>query len=74
MKGDNQGWIALAHNQIFHAQTKHTNIQHYYIRDEFAAGRINLSYIAMAEMIFNGLTKPLTYAKFYNFMKQMRIN
>ncbi len=31
LKGDNQGSITLAHNSVFHAHTKHINIQHYYI-------------------------------------------
>ena len=34
MKGDNQGSISLAHNPVFHARTKHIDIQHHYIRDE----------------------------------------
>lgn len=29
MKGDNQGSIALAHNPVFHARTKHIDLQHY---------------------------------------------
>ncbi len=31
LKRDNQGSIALAHNQVFHTRTKHIDIQHYYI-------------------------------------------
>lgn len=74
MKGDNQGSIALVHNPVFHAQTKHIDIQHHYIRDEVAAGRIDLTYVPTAEMIADGLTKPLTQAKFHEFVKQMRMS
>lgn len=73
MKGDNQGSIALAHNPVFHARTKHIDIQHHYIRDEVSAGRINLTYIPTSEMIADGLTKPLTHAKFHEFVRQMRM-
>lgn len=73
MKGDNQGSIALAHNPVFHARTKHIDIQHHYIRDEVSAGRINLTYILTSEMIADGLTKPLTHAKFHEFVRQMRM-
>ena len=31
LKGDNQESIALAHNPVFHTQTKHIDIQHHYI-------------------------------------------
>lgn len=46
LKGDNQGSIAFAHNPVFHARTKPIDIQHHYIRDEVAAGRIDLQYIS----------------------------
>ncbi len=36
LKGDNQGSIALAHNPVFHARTKHIDIQHHYIHDKVA--------------------------------------
>lgn len=74
LKGDNQGSIALAHNPVYHARTKHIDIQHHYIRDEVAAGRINLQYIPTSEMIADGLTKALTHAKFHTFVKQMNMN
>ncbi len=68
LKGDNQGSIALAHNTVFHAQTKHIDIQHHYICDKVTAGRINLQYIPTSEMIANGLIKALTQAKFHLFV------
>ncbi len=42
LKKDNQGSITLAHNPVFHARTKRIYIQHHYIRDRFAAARIDL--------------------------------
>lgn len=74
MKGDNQGSISLAHNPVFHARTKHIDIQHHYIRDEVVVGRIDLTYVPTAEMIADGLTKLLTHAKFHEFVKQMRMS
>lgn len=72
VKRDNQGSIALAHNPVFHSKTKHIDIQHYYIRDEVVAKRIELSYIPTNEMIANGLTKALTHVKFHRFIEQMK--
>lgn len=68
LKGDNQGSIALAHNPVFHARTKHIDIQHHYIRDEVAAKRIELAYVPTNEMIADGLKKLLTYVKFHTFV------
>lgn len=73
LKDDNQGSIALAHNPVFHARTKHIDIQHHYIHDKVAAGRIDLQYIPMSEMIVDGMTKALTQAKFQLFVKQMQM-
>ncbi len=73
LKGDNQGSFALAHNQVFHARTKHINIQHHYIPDEVEAKRIELTYVPTGEMIADGLTKALTHAKFHNFVEQMQM-
>ncbi len=67
LKGDNQGSLALAHNSVFHARTKHIDIHHHYIRDEVEARRIELTYVA------DGLTKALIYAKFRTFVKQMQM-
>lgn len=74
LKGDNQGSIALAHNPVYHARTKHIDIQHHCIRDELTAGRINLQYIPTSEMVADGLTKALTHAKFHTFVKQMNMD
>lgn len=74
LKGDNQESIALAHNSVYHAQTKYIDIEYHYIHNEVAAGQINLQYISTNEMIADGLTKALTHAKFYIFIKQMNMN
>ncbi len=74
LKRDNQGSIALAHNSVFHARTKHIDIQNDYIRDEVVTGKIDLQYDPTSEMIEDRMTKALTYAKFHLFVKQMRIS
>ena len=63
--GDNQSSIALANNPVFHARTKHIDIQHHYVRDEVLQGRIKLSYIPTEDMLADGLTKALSHVKFH---------
>lgn len=70
MKGDNQRSISIAHKPVFHAWTKHIDIQHHYIRDEVASGRIELTYVPTAEMITDAQTKQLTQAKFHEFVSK----
>ena len=71
LKGDNQSSIALANNPVLHIWTKHIDIQHHYICDEVTRRRINLVNIPTIEILTDGLTKPLLYMKFFNFMKQL---
>lgn len=42
LKDDNQGSIALVHNLVFHAQTKHIDIQNHYICDKVTIRKIDL--------------------------------
>ena len=69
MKGDNQSSISLANNSVLHTRTKHIDIQHHYICDELASGRISLVYTPTGEMLADGLTKALSHVKFLNFIK-----
>lgn len=69
LKIDNEGSIPLAHSLVFHARTKHIDIQHYYICDKIAVGRIDLQYIPTLEMIADKLIKVLTQTKFYFFVQ-----
>ncbi len=71
INGDNQSSIALAKNPVLHTRTKHIDIQHHYIRDEVTSKRINLVYTPTEEMLADGLRKPLSHVKFFNFIKQL---
>ena len=74
VNGDNQGSIALANNPVFHNRTKHVDVQHYYIRGELKAERIKVVYTPTEDMIADGLTKPLSHAKFHRFIEQLRLS
>ena len=67
--GDNQGAIALASNPEYHARTKHIDIQWHFVREQVEANAVTLQYISMAEMVADGLTKPLAHVKFQQFVK-----
>lgn len=67
LKDNNQNFFALAHNLIFYTKTTHINIYYYYICDEMAIKKIELTYILTGKMVNNGLTKPLIYARFHIF-------
>lgn len=69
--GDNQPSINLAHNNHHHNRTKHIDIYYHYIRQEVMGGRIVLLHVPTAEMVADGLTKPLSneaHARFIDLL------
>jgi Reverse transcriptase (RNA-dependent DNA polymerase) len=60
---DSQGSIALSKNPEHHARSKHIAIRHHFVREQVAAGTIELRYISTDDMAADVLTKPLTHVK-----------
>ena len=73
LRWDNQGFIFLAYNPVFHARTKHIDIQQHYIWNKVAERRIELIYVLADKMVADSLTKPFTHVKFYGFFEQMQM-
>ena len=60
--GDNQGSIKLAENPVYHARTKHIDIQHHYIRELVESNSIQVQYTPTTQMLADFLTKGLNRA------------
>lgn len=56
---DNQGAIALASNNKFHARTKHIDLRYHFIRDLVKNGTLRLQYCPTAENVADIFTKAL---------------
>jgi hypothetical protein len=72
--GANQGSLNLAENPEFHQRAKHIDVKHYFIREHIAKETVDLYYIDSAEMVADGLTKPLTAANHTRFLKLLRMS
>jgi hypothetical protein len=57
---DNQSYIKLTENPVFHDRSKHIDMRYHYIRDLVQRKTIKLQYIATSEQVADILTKPLT--------------
>jgi hypothetical protein len=69
--GDNQGTIALVHNEGCSARTKHISVHHLFTRDRISTGEVAVSYISTPEMTADVLTKALDSAKHHACIKRM---
>lgn len=72
--GDNQGSIALARDDRFHARTKHIDIRFHFIRYAVKEKKIRLVYCPTDDMTANILTKALPSAKVKHFAASMGLS
>lgn len=61
---DNLGAGALAANPIFHARTKHIEIDVHYVPDQVLHGLLTVRYMPSSEQIADCLMKSLTQSIF----------
>ena len=61
---DNQGAIALAKDNKFHARTKHINLCYHFICEAMEDGRINMKYVLTDNNVSDIFTKALPRPKF----------
>ena len=69
---DNQIYVKLSENPVFHDNSKHIEIKFHYIRDMVQRG-VKLQYVAPDEQIVNVLTKPLAIVKFEYFRERIGV-
>jgi hypothetical protein len=64
---DNQSYIKMTENPVFHDKSKHIEIQYHYICDMVQTEAINLQYVSTDEQVVDLLTKPLSRVKLSTF-------
>ena len=61
---DNQSAICMAKNQKYHGRSKHIDIKFHFVREQVAAGSVDLKYCRSEDMIADILTKGLCGPQF----------
>ena len=67
IKSDNQSTIKLAHNLVFHKNTKHIDSQLHFIREKVQLKEIIVEYWKTCDNVADIFTKPLARVKFELF-------
>jgi hypothetical protein len=70
---DNQCAIALAKNPVYHARTKHIEVQHHFVQEKVARWAIILEYCPTEDMLADVLTKALARERHERLTNNMGI-
>lgn len=70
---DNLSAIALAHNPVFHARTKHIEVDYHFVRERVAAKKLAIFHIASTDQIADVLTKPLSVSRFQYLQGKLQV-
>ena len=70
---ENQSYVKLSENLVFHDKSKHIEIKYHYNRDMVQRGAVKLQCVVMDEQIADGLTKPLSIVKFEYFREKLGV-
>ena len=68
---DNDSSLRLVRNPGYHSRTKHIDVQYHFIHDEFEKGTVKFEFCPTADMLADGMTKPLPKPAFQD--KRTRI-
>ena len=71
---DNQGALTLGTTPDFHKRSRHIRPKWHWICEIIAEGTITLFYVKTADMIADGLTKPLSMTSFSRYLKELGLS
>ena len=61
---DNISSIALASNPVFHARTKHLEVDYHYVREQVVRGQLLVNYLCSQDQLADLFTKGLSSSRF----------
>ena len=71
---DNLGATYFSTNPIFHARTKHVEVDYHFVRDRVAKKEIQIHFVPSRDQLADVFTKPLPVASFTAFRFKLRVD
>ncbi|KAE8685161.1 hypothetical protein F3Y22_tig00111100pilonHSYRG00126 [Hibiscus syriacus] len=65
--------VAMSANPVYHAQSKHVDLEVHFIHEKVAAQQLCVNYIPAAHQIADGFTNPLSKASFEMFREKIGV-
>ena len=70
---DNIGATYLSANLVFHARTKHIEIDFHFVRERVAQKLLDIRWIHTDDQLADGFTKPVVAAKINRFRSNLNL-
>jgi hypothetical protein len=70
---DNIGATYLSANPVFHARTKHIEIDFHFVRERVAQKLLDIRFISTNDQVADGFTKPITALKLKDFKRNLNL-
>jgi hypothetical protein len=70
---DNLGATYLSAIPVFHARTKHIEVDYHFVRERVARKQFNIRFISTQDRIADGFTKTMSQQKFLDFQHNLNL-
>ena len=70
---DNIGATYLSANLVFHARTKHIEVDFHFVRERVARKLLEIQFIPTGDQLADGFTKPLTMRRLDEFKYNLNL-
>ena len=71
---DNLGATYLSANPVFHARTKHIEIDFHFVRERVARKLLEVRFIPTGDQVADGFTKPLQVRQLQAFKNNLNLD
>jgi hypothetical protein len=71
---DNLGATYLSANPVFHARTKHIEIDFHFVRERVANNRLAIRFVSSKDQVADGFTKALPAKKLDEFKRNLNLS
>ena len=68
---DNQSSLKLTHDPVYHARSKHIELQHHFVRENIESKEIELTYCSTSENVVDISTKPIGRIHFEDLRQKL---